>query len=256
MKLITLALALMLFIAPNAGRAAQSNSAEMVDVALVLAVDVSNSVTAERYRLQMDGIAKAFEDPGVQDAILSGPHRSMFVTLVEWSNEPHVALPWTLITSPSSAQAFADKVSTAPRAEHDFTCMATALKIVDGKILPLLPVPAERVIVDVSGDGHDNCNLGESVDTLRDQLVAEGATINGLPILEGDEADTLEQWYRDHVIGGNSAFLIPAHGFADFERAMRQKFITEISGTAGTTRAGGRGVADRKEQRAVLSTPH
>lgn len=234
MKSTNGALALILtveFLSASTGRTAQAKSAEMVDVGLVLAVDVSNSVDAERYRLQMDGIAKSFEDPEVQNAILAGPHRALFVTLVDWSNEPHVAIPWTLITSGAGAQAFAEKVRVAPRAGHEFTCMATALDIIDGKVLPQLPAPADRTIIDVSGDGHDNCNSGEPVDALRDRLVAEGATINGLPILEGEEADTLEQWYRDHVIGGNSAFLIPAHGFADFQRAMRQKFITEISST-------------------------
>jgi hypothetical protein len=214
----------------SAARTAWSSAAESADLALVLAVDVSNSVTPERYRLQMDGIARAFEDHEVQNAILSGPHQAIFVTLVEWSNEPHVSIPWTLVTSVPSAQGFAAKVRSAARSGHDFTCMSRALELIDGKILPLLPAAAERIAVDVSGDGHDNCNPEIPTDRIRDRLVAEGVTINGLPILEGEEADTLEQWYRDHVIGGSAAFLVPAQGFADFERAMRQKFIVEISG--------------------------
>ena len=95
-----------------------------------------------------------------------------------------------------------------------------------------LPVPAERRVVDVSGDGHDNCNSLESVSHVRDDLVADGVTVNGLPILEGDEADTLEGWYRDNVVGGPGAFLVPAAGFEDFERAIRRKFLTEISSAA------------------------
>lgn len=202
---------------------------ETVDTALVLAVDVSGSVNAERYALQMEGLAKAFEDPEVERTILSGPHRSMFVTLVEWSNTAAVTIPWTLITSRADALAFADKVRHAPRGDNEFTCMARALQLVEGKVLPFVPAPAERTIVDVSGDGHDNCNTSLPVDALRDRLVAGGVTINGLPILEGDEAATLEAWYRAHVIGGNGAFLVPALGFKDFARAMRQKFIVEIS---------------------------
>src|ERR1041385_5650715 len=73
---------------------------EMVDTALVLAVDVSQSVNDQRFALQMDGIAKAFEDDEVQRSILSGPHRAIFVTLVEWSDKAQVAVPWTLIASP------------------------------------------------------------------------------------------------------------------------------------------------------------
>ncbi|MCU0733552.1 MAG: DUF1194 domain-containing protein, partial [Hyphomonas sp.] len=43
-----------------------------VDTALVISVDVSNSVDATRYRLQLEGIAKALEDEAVIDAILTG----------------------------------------------------------------------------------------------------------------------------------------------------------------------------------------
>jgi hypothetical protein len=212
--------------------AAQSQTfaqAEMVDTALVLAVDVSGSVNADRYELQMEGIARAFEDQGVDDILLAGAHRSMFVALVEWSNKTHMSVPWTLITNRADARAFADKVRHAPRADNQFTCMSAALQIIEGKVMPFLPAPAEHTIIDVSGDGHDNCNPTVPIDAVRDQLVAADVTINGLPILEGDEATTLEQWYRDHVIGGKSAFVVPAHGFADVQRAMRRKFIAEIS---------------------------
>jgi hypothetical protein len=211
------------------GPAEPASAAEMTDIALVLAVDVSESVTPERYALQMEGIARAFHDQEVQGNILSGAHRSMFVTLVEWSNKPFVVLPWTLITSAEDADAFAERILKAPRADNQFTCMSRALESIEDKILPFLPVPAERTVIDVSGDGRDNCNPAKSVDAVRDELVAAGATINGLPILEGDEAETLEAWYREHVIGGHAAFLVPAHGFADVRRAMRQKFIVEIS---------------------------
>jgi hypothetical protein len=203
--------------------------AEMVDTALVLAVDVSESINTERYALQMAGIAKAFEDPDIQETILSGPNHSMFVALVEWSNSAFVTIPWTLIASRRDAQTFADRVRHAPRFDNQFTCMAQALQLVQGKVLPFLPVRADRTLIDVSGDGHDNCNTQPSVDAIRDEIISSGATINGLPILEGNEAATLEDWYMTHVIGGNGAFLVPAHGFDDFERAMRKKFLVEIS---------------------------
>jgi hypothetical protein len=202
---------------------------EMVDTALVLAVDVSGSVTPERFALQMEGIARAFEDASVQRAVLSGPHRSIFVTLLEWSNRPAVSVPWTLITDRESARAFAARIRDARRADDQFTCMSAALQMIAGKVLPFLPVPSARTIIDVSGDGHDNCNPVKPVDAVRDELVAAGVTINGLPILEGEEADTVEQWYRDHVIGGQNAFLLPASGFRDFGRAIRAKFVLEIS---------------------------
>jgi hypothetical protein len=201
-----------------------------VDTALVLAVDVSGSVSPERYRLQMEGIAKSFEDGEVVKSILSGRRGAIYVALVEWSDSPAVSIPWTRLSSAGAARIFADAVRSTPRFPGNFTCMSRALRFVADKVLPFIPVPAERRVIDVSGDGHDNCNPERPVEAVRDELAAGDVTINGLPILEGEEADTLEDWYRRHVIGGVNAFLQPAKGFRDFARAMRQKFIAEIAG--------------------------
>jgi hypothetical protein len=236
LPLVAALLALAGFIAGSTSPAVSESPA--ADIALVLAVDVSGSVDAERYVLQMEGIARTFEDRAIEDAILAGQHRAIYVTLVEWSNRPAIAVPWTLIASAADARAFAGRVRRAPRADDQFTCMAAALELVADKVLPFLPGPADREIIDVSGDGRDNCNPAKPVDAVRDEIVTQGITINGLPILEGDEAATLEQWYREHVIGGRDSFLIPAAGFVDFERAMRRKFIVEVSVAPRKTRAG------------------
>ena len=92
---------------------AASAQRERVDLALVLAVDVSDSVDAERYALQMNGIARAFEDPQIQSAMLSGPRRAMLVALVTWSNRATVALPWTLLTGSDDIGRFAAEVRRA-----------------------------------------------------------------------------------------------------------------------------------------------
>ena len=222
------ALLALLALLPGPAQAA----AERVDVALVLAVDVSESVDSARFTLQMAGIAAAFEAPEVQAAVLAGPRRSMLIALVQWSNRPALSVPWTLLTSTADVHAFAAQVRKLRRAEKGFTCMSVALRSIADKLLTQMPVPADRLVVDVSGDGRENCNPRETTDAVRDDLVAQGVTVNGLPILEGDEAETLEAWYRDHLIGGDNSFLVPAQGFEDFERAMRRKFVTEISGLA------------------------
>jgi hypothetical protein len=206
-----------------------AGSVDAVDTALVLAVDVSGSVDAERFGLQMAGIAAAFEDPAVAKAILSGPRHALLLTLVQWSDKAQVSVPWTLIASEADALGFAGRVRHAPRIADQFTCMSQMMRFVADKVLPRMPLPSDRTVVDVSGDGRDNCNPPDPVDGIRDELVAGRVTINGLPILEGDEAATLREWYGDHVIGGVGAFLQPASGFDDFARAMRQKFIVEIS---------------------------
>jgi len=203
---------------------------DRVDVALVLAVDVSGSVDDNRFALQMEGIARAFEDREVQNTILSGQYGALLVTLINWSQKPQVAVPWRVIASPADAMAFAADVRRAPRRAEDFTCMSLMMQAVEEKVLPLMPLPADRTVVDVSGDGHDNCNPRTTVDSVRDSLVADRVTVNGLPIRAGREAETIAQWYEQHVIGGAAAFLLPANGYEDFGRAIRQKFIIEISG--------------------------
>jgi len=230
--LILLALGLTAAPLPTAAQPA----VERVDIALVLAVDVSGSVDDSRFALQMEGIARAFEDREVQNAILSGPSAAILVTLVNWSQKPQVAVPWRVIAGPADALAFAADVRRAPRRAEDFTCMSLMMQAVEEKMLPLMPLPADRMVVDVSGDGRDNCNPQTAVDSVRDALVADRVTINGLPIRAGKEAATIAQWYEHHVIGGPAAFLLPADGYEDFGRAIRQKFLIEISGRKpGTT---------------------
>lgn len=226
-----------------------------VDTALILAVDVSNSVDAERYRLQMEGIARALEDDGVVRAITGGPRGGILLALVSWGDRAHVSLDWQSIRSASDAQRVAELIRTLPQETGEFTCMARMMDLVRETVIASLPLPATRVVVDVSGDGIDNCDRPADMRKRRDDLVAAGVTINGLPIIVKGENDivgsgayrapglpldgavigpgagqsTLDTWYRDFVVGGPAHFLLPAQGFGDFGRAFRQKFLTEIS---------------------------
>lgn len=210
-------------------RGSDAQSQASVDTALILAVDVSNSVDARRYRLQVDGIADALEDPSVLAAILGGPRRSIAISIVLWADRPRFSIPWVRIASAADAAALAGKVRRLPRQGGEFTCVAQMMRFVADKITPQIPMRAARVVLDVSGDGRENCNPELAPAAVRDELVGIGLTINGLPILEGEQATTLAGWYRENVIGGLGAFLLPAQGFEDFGRAFRQKFMTEIS---------------------------
>ncbi len=233
---------------------AEAQSPGPADTALIVSVDVSGSVDDKRYALQMNGIAEALEDKSVIGAMLGGPRASLYFTMVEWSEKPAISIPWTRIASPQDARALAARVRRAPRQEGEFTCVAHMMKFVADLVAPTLPAPARRVVMDVSGDGIDNCDGEEAVIANRDALVQGGMTINGLPIHEGDpsrpvgggafrapgrpfqprtltaEVKLLEPWYEKHVIGGEGAFLLPAYGYHDFSRAIRQKFMVEISG--------------------------
>lgn len=215
-------------------RDGRAQSLGSVDTALILAIDVSNSVDARRYRLQIDGIADALADPSVQAAILGGPRRSIAISVILWADRAHFSIPWVRIASPADALALAGRVRRLPRQGGEFTCVAQMMRFVADKITPQIPVRAARVVMDVSGDGPENCNPEAAPAQLRDELVAIGLTINALPILEGSEAAMLEGWYGGNVIGGPGAFLLPARGFEDFGRAFRQKFTMEISALPGT----------------------
>ena len=235
----------------------------LVDIALLVSVDVSNSVDEHRYKLQMEGIAEALEDKGVLDAITGGTVGGILFGMVTWADRPTFVMPWTRISTKEEAGAVAAKVRKLQLQSGEFTCMTRMMRSVNDKIVPQIPAKATRIVVDVSGDGPDNCNADESIESVRDELVATGVTINGLPINEGDPNApvgegayrapgtafkdsaltkpnvapvTLEEWYRAHVMGGVGSFVLPANGYADFGRAMRQKFVIEISGIAPPAR--------------------
>ncbi len=201
-----------------------------VDTALVIAVDVSNSVDDRRYRLQMNGIAAALEDPAVVGTILNGAQGAILVSLVAWSDHPRIAMDWLRISSKREAAEVANRIRNLNRISGEFTCVSDMLRYLNDKVLPVVPAPALRKVVDVSGDGSDNCNSRVAASKIRDEIVSYGTTINGLPILEGPEAATLEDWYEDNIKGGPGSFVLAADGFEDFGRAIRQKFIVEISG--------------------------
>jgi hypothetical protein len=227
-----------------------------VDTALIVAIDVSNSVDEARYKLQMEGIAQALEDPGVIQAIVGGAKGGILFSLVTWADRPTVNLPWTHIASEADAKLAAKRVRALPRQGGEFTCMANMMRMVSDKMVPQIPSKAAKVVLDVSGDGRDNCNGQEPIEQVRDELVKYGVTVNGLPILGGEgpeivtpgaastqsylpdkqKVDPLEAWFRDNVKGGAGSFVLPANGYADFGRAIRQKFVLEVSDAGSPVR--------------------
>src|SRR5215218_6533689 len=87
-----------------------------VDVALVLAVDVSRSMDPDEQELQRQGFMEAFRSPQVHEAIRNGMVGRIIVTYVEWSGVEYqnVVVPWTIIDGPEGALKFADGLSSTP----------------------------------------------------------------------------------------------------------------------------------------------
>lgn len=203
-----------------------------VDVALVLAVDISSSVNDDRYRLQMLGYAEAFREPAVVEAIGRGPDGAIAVTLVQWSGygEYRQTIDWAIIRDAETADRFASAIAETSRPPGGSTSISGAIDF-STRLLRNSGYETAQWMIDISADGPNN--NGRSARAARNEAVAAGITINGLPILS--EHPTLDAHFREQVIGGPGAFLVVAESFESFSRAILKKLIVEIAGGARAT---------------------
>jgi hypothetical protein len=205
-----------------------------VDLELVLAVDVSRSMDIDELGVQRDGYAVAFRHPDVISAIRSGPLQSIAVTYVEWAGPEHqvVVLPWTIINSEAAARSFSDRLLSSPPGRYSGTSISGGL-LFSAASFAGNGFAGERRVIDVSGDGPNN--RGMPVEPVRTEIVAQGITINGLPLLVKEpfgpySIDNLDVYYEDCVIGGPGAFLVPVHDMSQLAAAIRRKLVLEIAG--------------------------
>lgn len=190
-------------------------------------MDCSLSIDDGEYRLQAEGVASAFDHVGVLRAIAGGEHGAIAVAYVEWAGprEHKLALPWTVIDGPDAAHRFADAIRRLPRGfRGDATSIGAALDFCR-PLFATSPTHAMRRTIDISSDGTNNA--GRFPSGARDDAIAAGVTINALPILS--DITGLDGYFRDEVIGGTGAFVLPATDFDAFGHAIRAKLIREIS---------------------------
>jgi hypothetical protein len=205
-----------------------------VDLELVLAVDVSDSMSDRELTLQRQGYVAALSDPETVDAIEAGPLGRIAVVYMEWASPSHqrIIVPWTVIDGRRSAEAFARRLDGAVGNYLESTSISSALAY-GALLFAGNGIVSDRRVIDISGDGPNN--QGPPVAPMRDRLVRHGITINGLPIVVhrgGLDIPDVEAYYRDCVIGGADAFLIPAQGMQSFGEAVRRKLTREIAGKA------------------------
>ena len=201
-----------------------------VDVALVLAVDVSLSIDDEEFALQRAGYAAAFRNPLVIDSITAGGTGTMAVTYIQWSgaSEQKQIVPWRIIRDQASALAFADELAAAERLVASGSTSISGAIDAARRVLRQRDIVADRKIIDISGDGYNNS--GRLPTYARDEAVAEGITINGLAILKNEPF--LEGYYERNVMGGPGAFVITAADFGDFAEAILGKLVREVAALA------------------------
>lgn len=208
-------------------RAQQPGDARIVDLLLVLAVDASGSVSQRRFELQRDGYSAAFRHQLVQRAIASGVQGRVGVTMVQWTGPALQVqiLPWSLLSATASCIAFAEAIQNAPRQLFGGGTSISGAIDHGARLLAEAPFTSARRVIDISGDGANN--RGRPAHAARDEAVALGYTINGLPILELEP--DLDEHYKANVIGGPNAFLVAASTFEEFAGAILKKLVTEIA---------------------------
>lgn len=204
-----------------------------VDLALVLAVDASFSMEPDEQDLQRHGFAEAFQSPEVHRAIRQGVLGRIGVVYVEWSGafDQETIVPWTIIEQPDDGLAFAVRLLQSPIHRMGYTSISG---VIDFGVRQLRQsgLQADRQVIDVSGDGANN--TGRTVTLARDEALAHGITINGLPIMlkrpDGIwDIKDLDLYFRDCVIGGPGAFLVPVREKMQFIEAIKAKIIREIT---------------------------
>lgn len=222
---------IVIFLIPRTARADTP-----VDLELVIAVDVSVSMDIDDQMLQRDGFIAAFKNPQVVAAIQRGRLGRIAVTYVEWSGSylQWVRVPWTLVHDPQSAAIFAESIKSSFFTRRYLTSMSGALIFASG-LFATNGYAAQRQVIDISGDGPNNDGI--PVDHARDYVVAQGITINGLPILPPPdkplgffEIQDIDRYFRDCVIGGDGAFTLPVRSDEGVVDAIKRKLVLEIAG--------------------------
>jgi hypothetical protein len=218
-----LALSLLFLMPLPAGRADDYE----VDLALVLAIDCSFSVDSHEFAVQMRGLGQAFGSEAVKKAIAQGVRQRIAVTAVQWSDDRNqkIVVPWTIVSGKADADELGQIFMHTPRElTEGGTSLSTALTF-SSALFAAAP-SAERLVIDVSTDGRNNS--GPPVAPVRDHVVAEGITINGLTIL--NEWPTLNVYFEGNVAGGPGHFVIPANDYDAYGEAILRKLVREITG--------------------------
>jgi hypothetical protein len=215
--------------------AQSKDNASTVDVELILAVDVSYSMDMDELAIQREGYAQAIVSKEFLQALKSLPNGRIAITYFEWaaSSDQKIIIPWRLIDGPETADAVSNEILKTPIRRASRTSISGAIYFA----MPLFdenPYHGLRRVIDISGDGPNN--NGTPVTGARDEALAKGITINGLPIMVKEpsystmDIDNLDFYYEDCVIGGPGSFVVSIKDREKFKEAIRTKLLLEVAG--------------------------
>jgi len=213
--------------------ATKSRLSNLVEVELIIAVDVSGSITNEEYELQKDGVILAFRSPEFINYLRNNKY-GISVLYMEWSDiNAQVYTKWHRIHTIDDSLHFIADVSNISR--HGMiggTSISSAMYKAD-TLFTMNPYPGIRKVLDVSGDGKNSSSEnGTALTSLieaRNYLIDKGVTINGLPIMVDSGFNDLDAYYKEYVIGGSRSFSMVANSFEEFASVFLRKLLAEIS---------------------------
>jgi hypothetical protein len=237
-----------------------ASAAENVDLKLVLATDVSGSISNDELWLERQGIAAAFLDPDVIKSIENGALGRIAVAMLDFSSPGFgkTVIGWRIVQDRASAASFANAILAVPRTPGNRTSISNALEL-GAQLIEASEkeIVATRKVIDVAGDGPNND--GKPVQEIHKRLTARGIVVNGLPIMDENANGYfpgLDRYYQACVAGGRGAFVIVVRSFRDFGAAMRRKLILEISQDETRIRSASGNTRGTAPLRRMAATPY
>jgi hypothetical protein len=221
--------------------AAQAGRAQTpaVDVNVVTAVDISESVAATDMRRQIAALAAAVRAPEFMAAIRRGGEGRIGFAMFVWHNDQIAVVPWTPIATERDAEAVARLIEERTRVDVHREARGASGRYIGrltdlsraidhaAALLDVAPFSARRDVVNIVGNGNDN--MGELAARARDRLVARGSVVNGV-VPRSDPA--VLDYYRTEVAGGAGAFVLTAEDGEALAELMRRKFLADLVAAA------------------------
>jgi Protein of unknown function (DUF1194) len=211
----------------------QAAAEEMsTDANIITGLDVSSSINAQETMLQIEGMAAAIRSPAILAAIQHGRHGRIGFAVFVWADGDYPELvSWRMIGTAEDAEATSKEISarlqslidSSSRSVGTLTNLSGAMEHAT-KMLTQAPFSTQRAVVNIIGNGEDN--VGEDPTRARAELLARGVTINGV-VVGGDPA--VLNYYRQQVIGGRTAFVLPADKAETLVQVFAMKFVSEIA---------------------------
>lgn len=202
------------------------------ELALLLAVDVSGSVDAREYAVQMQGLAEGLRDGVVTEALVKG---AAAVALMQWtgSSRQDLSIGWTRIERPEDVEALAARIAVLPRIWTEYsTAIGQAMTFGMG-VFDRAPACRRRVM-DISSDGRSN--EGTEPAEIRPAMDSLAIVVNAL-VIRGDDAE-LPDYFAGNVMTGANAFVVTAESYDEYPERMRRKLRRETERPVSALPAG------------------